>query len=315
MQRSATRTFLAVTMLAAGMLGGGCGKKPTPVNDERVGRPIVYTTLYPTKYFTERIGGDLLEVVCPVPVDEDVTFWMPDVETIAAYQQADLIVINGAEFAKWVRKVSLPLSRVVDTARPLKNEFIDFESTTVHSHGKGGKHAHEGIDGHTWMDPENAKIQAGEIKKALVKRFPKNEAAFQAGFVSLARDLDAVAGKLGYYKSIYKDQPLLASHPAFNYIASRYQWNLVSLDLGPDTVPSDEAITEINAILRKHPAKYLIWEEPPSAAVAERIRKELGLVNVVFSPCELLSEQELADGKDYMTVMRRNLSNISVIFE
>jgi hypothetical protein len=39
---------------------------------------------------------------------------MPDTETIAAYQAADLILINGADYAKWTTKVSLPRSRLVD---------------------------------------------------------------------------------------------------------------------------------------------------------------------------------------------------------
>ena len=40
----------------------------------------------------------------------------PSDELLAAYQRADLIVLNGAGFAKWVAGASLPPSRVVDTA-------------------------------------------------------------------------------------------------------------------------------------------------------------------------------------------------------
>ena len=304
-----------VTVLVAAMLlGAGCGKK-APTSAAPTGKPSVYTTFYPTKYFAERIGGDLIDVVCPVPADQDVIFWMPDAKAILAYQKADLVIINGAEFCKWVQRVSLPASRVVNTARPFEADFITFGHAPVHSHGEGGKHAHEGLDGHTWVDPVNAKRQADEIRKALVKRFPKQKAAFEKGFGLLAQDLEALDTQLKAYQTTYKNQPLLASHPAYNYIAKRYGWNLVSLDLFPEEMPSDEAMQGIKEVLKTHPTKYLIWETYPKKEIAERLQKELGLVSIEFSPCELLSDAELDAGTDYLTVMQRNLKNISVVFK
>jgi zinc transport system substrate-binding protein len=305
---------IIVSVLLVGMLGTGCGKKVV-YEEARTGKPVIYTTFYPTQYFAERIGGDLIDVVCPVPADEDAIFWMPDANVIQEYQAADLVVVNGAEFAKWVRKASLLESRVVDTAKPFTDDFISFEHATVHSHGKAGEHAHEGLDGHTWVDPVNAAIQADEIRKALVKRFPEHGAVFEKGFAALARDMDALDRRLKTYQAAYKNQPLLASHPAYNYIAQRYGWNIVNLDLDPEEMPSDEAIQEIKTTLQKHPAKYLIWEAYPTKAIADRMQEELGLTSIEFSPCELLSREDLAAGKDYMTVMRDNLDNISVLFK
>jgi zinc transport system substrate-binding protein len=303
-----------VGIFVVGMLSVGCGQKE-PETTTRTGKPLVYTTFYPTQYFAERIGGDLIDVVCPVPEDEDAIFWMPDAKAIVAYQQADLILINGAEFCKWVQRVSLPASRVVNTARPFETDFITFGHAPVHSHGEGGKHAHEGLDGHTWMDPVNARRQAAEISKALIKRFPEHKTAFEEGFAALAKDLDALDEKLKAYQATYKNQPLLASHPAYNYIARRYGWNIVSLDLFPEEMPSDEAFQGIKEILKSHPAKYLIWEAYPTKAIADRIRSELGLISIEFSPCELLSEDAQNSGTDYMSVMRKNLDNISVVFD
>jgi zinc transport system substrate-binding protein len=300
--------------VVAMMLGAGCGKQ-APTSTTPTGKPSVYTTFYPTQYFAARIGGDLIDVVCPVPADQDAIFWMPDATAVQAYQQADLIIINGAEFSKWVRKVSLPASRVVNTAKPFEGDFITFEDATVHSHGKGGEHAHEGLDGHTWVDPVNARIQADAIRKALVKRFPEHNAAFEEGFALLAQDLEALDTQLKGYQAIDKNQPLLMSHPAYNYIAKRYGWNIANLDLDPAEMPSDEAIQGIKDVLKTHPATYVIWETYPNKEIAERLQKELGLTSIEFSPCELLSDAEIDAGADYMSVMQRNLKNISVAFE
>ena len=75
---------------------------------------VIYTVNYPLAYFAERIGNDLVEVHFPAPTGEDPAFWSPDGDTIAAFQEADLILLNGAGYAKWVERAALPSSKVVN---------------------------------------------------------------------------------------------------------------------------------------------------------------------------------------------------------
>jgi zinc transport system substrate-binding protein len=304
---------LVTLLVAAGVILGGCDKKKS--EEDKKSRGVIYTTFYPTKYFAERIGGEAVEVVCPVPDDEGAIFWQPDRKMIEEYQKADLIIINGAEFAKWVLKVSLPETKVVNTAKPFEDEFIVFENAIRHSHGLTGEHAHEGIDGHTWLDPVNAKIQAQEIKKAMASKFGQHKEEFERGFAALAKDLDAFDAKLRSYTKTYKNEPILASHPAYNYVARRYGWNVKNLDLDPEEVPSDETFNGIKEMLKSFPAKYLLWEAYPLKEIAERFKSELGIDSVEFSPCELLGKEAIGAGLDYLTVMKQNLENIEVVFK
>jgi zinc transport system substrate-binding protein len=59
---------------------------------------VIYTTSYPLYHFASVIGGDALEVVFPAPPDVDPAYWKPGVDVLLAYQQADLILLNGAGF-------------------------------------------------------------------------------------------------------------------------------------------------------------------------------------------------------------------------
>ncbi len=306
------RIVLVVCFIAVSMTGICCTKTQTePAGPE--GKPVVYTTFYPTKYFAERIGGDAVKVVCPVPADEDAIFWMPDGDTVEAYQKADLIILNGAKFAKWVEKVSLPASKVAETAKPFEKDFITFQKAVTHSHGPAGEHTHEGIDGHTWVDPVNAKAQAEEIKKALIKHFPDHKEAFEKGFASLADDLDGLKVSLEKLSEKLGNQPILCSHPAYNYVGRRFKWNIKNLDLDPEEMPGDETFTEIKETCKTFPARFVIWESYPDKEIAQRFKKELDLESVEFSPCELLSEEEIKGGKDYLSVMRRNIENMKAV--
>lgn len=277
-------------------------------------KPEVYTTFYPTQYFAERIGGDLVEVRNPVPEDADPIFWQPSREDLQAYQGADLIILNGAGFEKWVESATLPEDRVVDTARPFESELIAYEDAVTHSHGSVGEHSHEGLDGHTWLDPHHARTQAAEIKDALAARFPEHAQAFEEGYAALAADLDTLDQQLAAYQESYDDQPIFASHPAYNYLARRYGWNVDNLDLDPEEMPSDQTFADIKARMAAHPAEHIVWEGEPTPEIAARFRDELGLESITFSPAELLGAEEQAAGIDYLDVMRTNLEAIKPIF-
>jgi len=143
MSRTARTTALACLRLCT----LGCKEQaseqtaaPTDQPARTVETPTVSPTFYPTEYFPSRIGGDHVLVTLPLPPDADPIFWQPSREQIAAYQEADLIVINGADFEKWIATASLPESRIVDTAAAFEDDFVTYETTT-HAHGPGG-HEH-----------------------------------------------------------------------------------------------------------------------------------------------------------------------------
>jgi len=276
--------------------------------------PVIYTSFYPVKYFAERIGGDKVKVVCPVPATADPAFWMPNAKTIQAFQRADVIIINGASFEKWIRKVTLPPSRIIDTAKPLADELIKLEKTVTHSHGPGGVHTHGGIDGHTWLDPVNAKTQAAQIHKAFSKRFPAHAELFDKNYDALARDLGALDARLKGLRERMSDQRLVCSHPAYNYIGRRYGWQLKNLHLDPETMPDEATFAEIKVFLEKKPATYVLWESQPAKEIAAKMRKTLGLESLVFSPCEVLDADQIEHGEDFLSVMNRNVDRLEKAF-
>ena len=270
----------------------------------------IYVSFYPVAYFTQRIAGDLVEVVCPCPPDEDPAYWTPGDATVAKFQQADLIIVNGATFERGLAKVTLPESRVVETAKPFQDEFIVLKNAITHSHGPSGSHSHEGIDGHTWLDPINAKIQAGEIKTALARQYPEHAEAFEEGYAALVRDLDALDARLKVLSEKLGDELLLCSHPAYNYVARRYGWQLKTYLLDPEEMPDDATFAEMKSYLEQQPARLMLWEAQPTEEIAQRMTDELGLQNVVYSPCEALDADELVDGMDFLTVMNENVTRL-----
>ena len=182
------------------------------------GTPLnVYVVNYPLKYFAERIGGAHVKVMLPVPADEDPVYWTPGIEDIGAYQRSDLILLNGAGYAKWVRNVSLPRSKTVDTSRAFKDQYITVKETMTHSHGAEGEHAHEGLAFTTWMDLSLAVKQSEAIVEALVRKRPQQKDLFRANYRLLENDLLALDGRIKSIVSPYNAVPIIFSHPVYEY--------------------------------------------------------------------------------------------------
>jgi zinc transport system substrate-binding protein len=185
----------------------------------------IYVVNYPLKYFAERIGGSQVKVTLPVPADEDPVYWTPGITDIGAYQQADLILLNGAGYAKWVSKVSLPRSKTVDTSRGFKNQYITVKETMTHSHGAEGEHAHEGLAFTTWLDLSLAARQAEAIVEALTRKRPQLKEQFRANYWSLENDLLALHNRIKEIVPQSNTVPINFSHPVYDYFEKAYGLN------------------------------------------------------------------------------------------
>lgn len=297
------KTVLCAAMLAAcALLLTGCGDSDDGGEPLEI-REVVYTTFYPSTWLADRLCGGEVEVVCPLPEGEDPIFWRPAKEVVRAYQSARVVVVNGARFEKWVGTTSLPPSRIVDLSRSFREEFLTFKEETTHSHGKG-EHTHEGIDGHTWVDPHLMKKQAETLANALVTAFPDSADSIRANLAAVKRDLDGLAARLDALD--VSRSTLLASHPAYDYMTRRQGWTVANFDLDPAALPSPEQLGELAAAIAGKPNPVMLWESTPVAGAVAAL-KELNVISLVFSPCESL---DASLGADYLEVMNGNISRL-----
>ena len=295
----AIQPAVIMTWLAIGV-AAGCTRIAAPPAEVNEAAPVVYVVNYPLQYFAERVGGDAVDVRFPAPRDGDPAFWKPDTDAIVEYQSADLILLNGATYAKWIPRASLPTSRMVDTSASFGERLIDIEADTTHRHGPAGEHAHGGTAFTTWLDFDQAIAQAQAVHDALARRRPANADAFGANLEALTNDLRKLDEQLMSIAREIDGEPLVASHPVYQYWARRYGFNLQSVTLEPDVVPDDRAMGVLKTILADHPAKIMIWEGDPDPRSVELLRT-IGVRSVVFDPCG-----NIPDEGDFLTAMKRN---------
>jgi zinc transport system substrate-binding protein len=246
--------------------------------------PQVYAVNYPLAYFAERIAGESVKVVFPVPADVDPAFWSPDAETVADYQRADLVLLNGAGYAGWLQRATLSQSRLVDTSVALADLLIAVDDTVTHSHGPGGDHSHQGSAFTTWLDMDFAISQARAVFDALVRLHPEDEPDYRERLQELEKDLRELDTRLKVVADRIGDQPLLFSHPVYQYLARTYELNGRSVHWEPDETPGDDQWRELFELLSARNSAWMIWEDEPLPDTASRL-EGMGIHSLVFRPC------------------------------
>lgn len=289
---------------------------PRAARDERPAADTtfrIHATTYPLAYLASRIVGDLATVTCLVR-EGDPLLWRPTRKDIEVLQAAGLIVLNGAGVERWVGTVSLPGARTIDTTAAVRDDLIEIEKALAHSHGPGGAHTHEGTDPHTWLDPVLLTQQAKAILHGLLRFLPEHRAALEQRFGELALALDGLDRSFRRLGRLPPGESLFASHPAYDYLARRYRWRIVNFDLDPAEAVSPQALARIEEALQQTRARFMLWESKPIAAAAQAVAA-LGLENLVFSPCELLSDEDRRAGLDFLSVMQSNVASLRPAFE
>ena len=294
----------SVIFLAALAFLFSCGDSSKQKPKKPPGKPVVHAVNYPVFYFAKRIGGDFFDLKFDAPPDVDPAFWEPADETIAAMQSADLLLMNGATYAKWAEHASLPSNTQVDTSKSFSNRFVTVKGSVTHRHGDGTVHAHDGIAFTTWLDMGQAKLQATAIRDALIRLKPDQKKTFEANAEKLFADLDSLDQSLKEIGKTLVNRNLIASHPVYQYLARRYQLKIQSLHWEPDVVPDDAAVAELDKLLENHPADVMIWEGDPVERSIDLLN-EKEIRSIVFDPCGNRPESG-----DWLTVMKKNLTNL-----
>jgi len=257
---------------------------------------------YPLAYFAERIGGTRVIVDLPVPAGEDPSFWKPSAKEVGEMQRAELILLNGADYEKWLPRVSLSKFKLADTSSGFKDAFIRIENAVTHSHGPAGPHSHDGLANNTWLDFAQAGKQAEAVALAMIRKRPELKTVFLDKLKPLQAELAELDGQLK--AAARPGQPLLGSHPVYQYLARRYGLNLKAVHWEPNEMPAPAEWEGLGKLLAGHPAKTMLWESQPHTDIAAKL-KAMGVDSRVFDPCANRPESG-----DFMDVMKKNLENL-----
>jgi len=266
-------------------------------------KPTIAVVNYPLYYFSKTIGGDHVNVYLP-SIGGDPVYWKPEARQISNYQKADIILANGAGYAKWMEKVSLPSSKIVITSNGFRDQWIEVEEGVTHSHGPEGEHVHKGTATTTWLNFEFAVFQAEEVYKSLAKVLPAKDEEFLANFQQLKKELNNLHKDMQTISETLGERSIIASHPLYQYTQEAYGLDIISLHWEPNEMPGEEDWKEVKHLMEDHQAKVMIYEAEPLPQIRLKL-EQMGIKVVVF---ELLGNRP--ENGDFVEEMKKSVAQL-----
>ncbi len=267
---------------------------------------VVEVSNYPLDYVVSRLGSPLIEVRFRAADAPDPAYWKPTPDDVLAMQDADLIVINGASYESWMKDVSLPVSRIVDTTTAVADRLIALKDNVTHSHGNEGAHEHSGTAFTTWLDVTLLIAQAEAVEQAMSSRWPDHAGLFSERLTELKVDLESIDAELAEAAKSFEGKKVVFSHPVYQYLQARYGVEGESVHVEPAMMPDETQLRELERIVARDGVEWMIWEGAPTPLVLERL-KTLSVTPIVFEPLG-----SRPSNGDYLDAMRRNAEALAV---
>jgi zinc transport system substrate-binding protein len=125
----------------------------------------------------------------------------------------------------------------------------------AHDRGSGRARSHpashspgatDAVDGHAWLDPDNAVAMVERIEQVLSAKDPAHAPLYKANATALRSKLEALAAELGRDLAPIASRPYIVFHDATQYLERRYGLNVVgSISISPEVPASGKRLTEL----------------------------------------------------------------------
>lgn len=304
---------LMITTLIIGITAcGRTAEKPAPQTEL-----TIYTSFYPMRFLAAEIAGDKAKVISLVPAGVEPHDFELKPRTLAELQESDMLIYNGVGMESWLNNILPSIEKAgvktVDTSKGLKLLAYDVENADVHEEEEPDAHGAENLmyDPHVWVSPVKYKQQAQNVLKAMIEIDAANEAYYQANYDKLAAELDQLDKDYREAIATFDTKVFIVSHASFTYLAKDY--GLIQLPIRgvtPQAEPSPAKLAELVKICKENNIKYIFFESLVSPKLSEALATEVEAKTLVLNDGQGISEDQIKEGKSYITVMYDNLENL-----
>jgi len=263
----------------------------------------IIASFYPLWEFARQVGGDKVEVYNITPLGAEPHDFEPNPQDLVKLSKAQMFIFNSIGFQPWVDKI---ISTLTTTKITVVNSSMGIN--VIKSEGI--------IDPHFWLDPNFAIIQVDNILQSLVKIDPINKNYYEIRAKDYKTQLIQLDNDFRQSLIACKQKEIITSHSMFAYLSKRYNIEALSIaGLSPSSEPNTQTLAEIAKIAKNRNIKYIFFETLVSPKLANTLAQEVGAKTLVFNPLEGLTNDEVSQNKNYISVQKENLSNLKIALE
>lgn len=308
-------TLAIIGIIGWGILSRDSSAIPSILRDDShltSDKRIVTTSFYPLFFFASEVGGDEADISNVVPSGAEPHEYEPTPGERARIEKSDLLILNGGGLEPWGDDVREALEKkgvlTVVAGEGLMTRAMEDEEGKLGSTGV--------VDPHVWLSPLFAEKMVDRILSGFLSIDPEHADLYRQNAAVLKKSLADLDAEYRKGLSNCKTQSIVTSHAAFGYLADTYGLTQVSIaGISPEEEPSPSALAEIADFAKTHEVSYIFFESLVSPKLAETIASEVGAKTLTLNPIEGLTDEEIAAGENYLTIMQQNLNHLRIALQ
>lgn len=146
-----------------------------------------------------------------------------------------------------------------------------------HSHDHGHSHGHDHhvqMDGHMWLNPQNAKRIITAVTERLVVLDAQNASDYRNNAERVQEKLDLLDKRLKAQLGKIKEKPYLVFHDAYQYLEAHYGLKGVgAISVDPERKPGAKRLKQIRKAIRQQNVQC-VFSEPQFSSNTIRVVAE-----------------------------------------
>lgn len=233
------------------------------------GKKRVVTSFTIIADMAREVAGEAAIVESITKPGAEIHGYDPSPKDIVKAQSADLVLWNGMNLELWFEKF---FQNVKDVPSAILSEGIAPMGITEGPYtGKPNPHA--------WMSPANAVIYVENIRNALVKMDPANEATYNANATAYTAKLQALIEPVRKKLAAIPEEKrwLVTSEGAFCYLCADYGLRPLYLwPINADAQGTPQQIRKVIDSVRENDIPVLFSESTVSDKPMRQVAKETG---------------------------------------
>ncbi len=269
----------------------------------------VITTNFPPYDFVRQISGGTVVPEMLLSGGQDSHSYEPTAREMIKISEADIFICTGGESDAWVDEMLKSVDSDVIVIKML--DLVDRLCTEHHENGEE-HHSHEEYDEHVWTSPKNAEIICGNIAAALCNADKENADLYNDGLTLYSRELSNLDKELSEAAEKLTAPLIFGDRFPFLYMSQDYgiEYRAAFSGCSSETEPSAAKMTELIEAAKEYDSKVIYYIEFSTEKVANTVAEAVGAETRLFHSCHSLSDEDLANGETYISMMRRNIANL-----
>lgn len=275
--------ILSIIVLVIFLLRGFPFKEKNSHESDKI---VFVTPLAPVAYFAQRVGGEYVEAIALLPIDQDYhNFELSPSQVTKSYKADIFLTLGIAEEKPILEKMTDSHLKIYNIASQL--DFIPY-AEIGHSHEEeeeGHHHHHDNeLDPHVWLSFSNMKNISLAICNIFKETMPEEYDYFQANLEELLVQLASLEKEVDEVFLPYAHHKLVVMHAGYGYFLEPFHIEQLSLESFQRESSLKQLLEVSNEKEGEHVLPFLFIQPQYNPEQAKNIANDLDLELILFNP-------------------------------